>query len=137
AGGNLRVLIFNLITWAERSGRVDELVTGAVKQTPGNPALQKYVRRWLATAAPTPPPSRSPSDPAAIDIFLCYSSENLAAMREVEAVLRGAGLSVWTDEGLEAGTPSWTGAIEEAVGQAQAMVVLLSPAANASVFVEN
>jgi formylglycine-generating enzyme required for sulfatase activity len=137
AGGNLRVLIFNLITWAERNGRVDELVAGAVNHTPGNPMLQEYVRRWPAAAAPAPPPSRSPSGPAAIDIFLSYSRRNLAAMRTVEAVLRGAGLSVWTDEGLEAGTPSWTGAIEEAVGQAQAMVVLLSPAAKASVWVEN
>jgi hypothetical protein len=107
AGGNLRVLIFNLITWAERSGRVDELVAGAVNHTPGNPMLQEYVRRWPAAAAPTPPPSRSPSGPTAIDIFLSYSRRNLAAMRTVEAVLRGTGLSVWTDEGLEAGTLGW------------------------------
>jgi hypothetical protein len=98
--------------------------------------LQEYVRRWPAAAAPTPPPSRSPSGPTAIDIFLSYSRQNLAAMSEVEAVLRGAGLSVWTDEGLEAGTPSWTDTIEEAVVQAQAMVVLLSPAAKASVWVK-
>ena len=65
AGSNLRVLIFNLITWAERSGRVNELVAGAVRRTPGNPMLQKYVRRWPAVAAPTPPPSLSPSGPAA------------------------------------------------------------------------
>ena len=52
AGSNLRVLIFNLITWAERSGRVNELVAGAVRRTPGNPMLQEYVRRWPAVAAP-------------------------------------------------------------------------------------
>ena len=52
AGSNLRVLIFDLITWAERSGRVNELVAGAVRRTPGNPMLQEYVRRWPAVAAP-------------------------------------------------------------------------------------
>jgi len=138
AGSNLRVLIFNLITWAERSGRVNELVAGAVRRTPGNPMLQEYVRRWPAAAAPIPipVPSSAPSGSAAIDIFLCYSRQNLAAMRKVEAVLRGAGFSVWTDEGLEPGMPSWTDAIEEAVAQARAMVVLLSPAAKGSKWVK-
>ncbi len=33
AGGeNLRVLIFNLITWAERTGRVDDLIQGAYRR---------------------------------------------------------------------------------------------------------
>ena len=138
AGSNLRVLIFNLITWAERSGRVNELVAGAVRRTPGNSMMQEYVRRWPAAAAPIPIPvsSYAPSGSAAIDIFLCYSRQNLAAMREVEAVLRGAGFSVWTDEKLEPGTPSWTDAIEEAVAQAKAMVVLLSPAAKGSKWVK-
>lgn len=38
-GSNLRVVAFNLVAWAERSGTVDELVAGAIKQTPRNPAL--------------------------------------------------------------------------------------------------
>ncbi len=93
AGSNLHVLIFNLITWAERSGRVNELVDGAVRRTPGNPMLQEYVQRWPAPAAPTPMPvpSSAPSGPAAIDIFLSYSHHNLAAMCTVEAALRKAG----------------------------------------------
>ncbi|MBU6352276.1 MAG: SUMF1/EgtB/PvdO family nonheme iron enzyme [Chloroflexi bacterium] len=138
AGSNLSVLIFDLITWAERSGRVNELVAGAVRRTPGNPMLQEYVRCWPAVAAPTPMhvPSSAPSGSAAIDIFLCYSRQNLAAMRTVEAALRKAGLSVWIDEGLEPSTPSWTDAIEEAVAQAMAMVVLLSPAAKESKWVK-
>jgi len=42
-------------------------------------------------------------------------------MRAVQEILREAGLSVWTDEGLKPGTPSWQAAIEEAVAQAQAL----------------
>ena len=41
-GANQRVVVFNLITWAARSGRVDELVRSAVKRVPGNPALQGF-----------------------------------------------------------------------------------------------
>ena len=46
-------------------------------------------------------------------------------MLGVQETLRAAGLSVWTDEGLQPGTQSWQDAIEEAVSPAQAMVVLL------------
>ena len=45
AGGeNLRVVMFNLISWAEQQGRVDDLVRGAANQVPGNPAVQKLPR---------------------------------------------------------------------------------------------
>ena len=56
-------------------------------------------------------------------------------MRTVRDSLREAELSVWTDEGLEPGTPAWANAIEDAIGQAQALVVLLSPDAKASAWV--
>ena len=57
-------------------------------------------------------------------------------MRVVLDLLRAAGFSVWTDEGLDAGTQSWQDTIEDAVGQAMAMVVLLSPDANQSRWVK-
>lgn len=137
-GANQRVVVFNLITWAERSGRLDDLVAGAVKQNPGNPALRALnLTPSPANAVQTRPTASAPFGPAAIDIFLAYSHYNLDAMRTVEADLRDARFSVWTDEGLEAGTPIWTAAIEEAVAQAPVMVVLLSPAAKKSAWVEN
>ena len=58
-------------------------------------------------------------------------------MHKVQKTLRDAGLAVWTDEGLEPGTPSWRSEIEEAVGQASAMVVLLSPNSKSSRWVDN
>ena len=127
AGGeNLRVLVFNLITWAERTGRVDDLIQGATRHNPGNPALQQLVQAWRS-ATPSGPAlaepgaragSPAPTGPVAIDLFLSYSRKDLAAMREVQEALRAAGLSVWTDEGLEPGTQNWQDAIEEAVNQA-------------------
>ncbi len=47
AGGeSLRIVTFNLITWAERSGRVEDLVRGAARYNPGNQALRQLVREW-------------------------------------------------------------------------------------------
>lgn len=201
AGGeNLRVLVFNLITWAERFDRVDELIKGAARHNSGNHALQKLVESWGAR-----PPATVATDeagaaarrddrsakggvttdargsqgaifnasgpieqhyhglsaeevsallkqvgqikgaeqprmwdgPASLDLFLSYSRKDLGAMHEVEDVLRAADLSVWTDEGLEPGTPVWQDAIEAAVHQAKAMIVLLSPHARNSRWVRN
>ncbi len=58
-------------------------------------------------------------------------------MHVVQDALRDAGLSVWTDEGLELGRESWQDAIAEALKQAHAMVVLLSPNAAQSTWVKN
>ena len=139
SGDNLRVVVFNLTTWAERTGRVNDLIEGARRHNSGNAALQALAQAWrvntlvdaLPDAQPTQPGLRTeaaaPAAPVAIDVFLSYSRKDLAAMRVVRDSLREAGLSVWTDEGLEPGTPNWKNAISEAVGQARAFVVLLSP----------
>ena len=118
AGGeNQRVVIFNLVSWAEQNGRVDALIAGAYKQVPGNPALQELVKGWRAQSSPSVAPkpisppqgAAKPAGPASIDLFLSYSRKDSAAMRQVRELLRGAGLAVWTDEGLEPGTQSWRG----------------------------
>lgn len=141
-GSNQRVVIFNLVSWAERTGRIDDLVQGAFRQNQGNPALQKLMASWRPAAASAADRAASPaaapamSGPVSIDLFLSYSRKNLPAMRTAKESLRGAGLAVWTDEGLEPGTESWTAAIQEAVAQAPVLVVLLSPEAKASAWVE-
>jgi formylglycine-generating enzyme required for sulfatase activity len=141
-GDNLRVIIFNLVSWAERIDRVDDLIQVASDYNPDNKALQQLAQEWRAAlasqAAVQSPPAAPPSAPVgrvSIDLFLSYSRKNLASMRTVRDCLRDAELSVWTDEGLEPGTPAWANAIEDAIGQAQALVVLLSPDAKASAWV--
>jgi formylglycine-generating enzyme required for sulfatase activity len=47
-------------------------------------------------------------------------------------LLEAAGLSAWTDEGLEPGTAHWQRAIEDAIQNTQCTVVLLSPDAKQS-----
>lgn len=142
-GDNMRVIVFNLVAWAEQTDRVDDLIQGACDLNPGNTALHQLGQEWRAAlvsqaavqsvAAPTPNP---PVGRVSIDLFLSYSRKDRDAMHLVFDALHTAGLSVWTDEGLEPGTQSWQEAITEALSQAKAMVVLLSPNANASIWVK-
>ncbi len=69
-------------------------------------------------------------------VFISYSRRNADTMARVSQALREAGILVWTDEKLTAGTPSWKDAIEHALQGAFAVVVLMSPPAKASEWVE-
>ncbi|MDX2076362.1 MAG: TIR domain-containing protein [bacterium] len=60
-------------------------------------------------------------------VFLSYSRKDTDMMNRVRDELRASGLTVWTDEGLEAGTPSWTRDIDQAIRNTGCLVVLLSP----------
>ncbi len=57
-------------------------------------------------------------------------------MQRVRDALRQAGISVWTDEGIDPGTASWKEQIEQAIIASEVMVVLLSPSANESKWVQ-
>ncbi|MEZ4709939.1 MAG: SUMF1/EgtB/PvdO family nonheme iron enzyme [Caldilineaceae bacterium] len=141
AGGeNQRVIIFKLLTWAESNGRVAHLIAAALRQRPGNPLLQQLVqdsRGWGLPTQTTAPPTTRHSPPVTIDIFLSYSRQDAQIMQRIYADLRAAGFAVWIDEGLEPGTPHWQAAIEEAIRQARYMVVILTPSAKASPWVNN
>ncbi|MFO7633847.1 MAG: toll/interleukin-1 receptor domain-containing protein, partial [Caldilinea sp.] len=144
-GDNLRVVVFKLVTWAESGGRIQALVAGAQSQQPGNPDVRRLVqaaRSWDALQPASTPPGAAPhpstaAAPAEIDIFLSYSHLDDALMRPLYAALRAAGFSVWIDDGLEPGTPSWQVAIQEAIRQARCLVLLMTPNANASTWVNN
>jgi hypothetical protein len=42
-GSNLSAVTFNLIDWAQRTGRLNDLIRGALNGAPGNSALQAFV----------------------------------------------------------------------------------------------
>ena len=80
-GGNLAQVVFNLIAWAERTGRIAELIAKAQAYNPGNARLAAFARSLpgipvvepakvapqalpatpSARRAPRRPPARSPS----------------------------------------------------------------------------
>ncbi|MBK8047116.1 MAG: hypothetical protein IPK16_08335 [Anaerolineales bacterium] len=53
-GENLRVVVFNLVSWAEQTGRLDAVIQGAYRQNPGNPALKQLVQDAAGWGAPAP-----------------------------------------------------------------------------------
>jgi len=70
------------------------------------------------------------------DVFISYSRKDGAWARRVYADLRSNGLLVWMDDQLTPGTTSWQTALEKAIRAAGCVVVLLSPAAKASEWLE-
>lgn len=69
-------------------------------------------------------------------VFLSYSHQDAEIMSLIRENLQKAGLSVWTDEGIEPGTPFWKDAIEEAIEKSHCLVVILSPNAKKSIWVK-
>ena len=61
-------------------------------------------------------------------VFISYSRKDDTAMQRIVTFLRGQGVKVWVDnEKLVPGTPIWEEEIENAIGGAFAIVVVLSP----------
>ncbi len=69
-------------------------------------------------------------------VFLSYSRKDSDLMQRISDDLRAADLLVWTDENLVPGTDSWKNAIETAIQNAGTFIVILSPDAKASIWVE-
>jgi len=44
--GNLTSIVFHLITWAESTGRLEELIAAAHRTNPGNPMLSRFVETF-------------------------------------------------------------------------------------------
>ncbi|MEO1287105.1 MAG: toll/interleukin-1 receptor domain-containing protein [Chloroflexota bacterium] len=68
--------------------------------------------------------------------FLSYSRADASIMRRVRSDLINAGLTIWSDDNLEPGEHSWKDAIEEAIQNSLSLIVLLSPDAKHSEWVE-
>lgn len=71
------------------------------------------------------------------DIFLSYSRKNEDFMQRLREDLRKEGFSVWVDQtGLKRGSPGWKAKIQEEIERARCLVVVLSPEAKGSKWVD-
>jgi formylglycine-generating enzyme required for sulfatase activity len=70
------------------------------------------------------------------DIFLSYSRKDENLMQQIKQQFVGAGLSVWTDEGIEPDTRSWKRAIQKAILNTASVACVLSPDAAESRWVQ-
>lgn len=69
-------------------------------------------------------------------VFVSYSRRDVDIMQRVRDQLRANRIETWTDEQLDPGTRAWKLAIEDALDNAGAVVVVLSPDAKASEWVD-
>lgn len=67
-------------------------------------------------------------------VFLSYAREDKRSAQHLAEALRGESLDVWTDESIAVGE-NWRAQMADALGQADAMVVLLTPQSVASEWV--
>ena len=74
--------------------------------------------------------------PESRHVFLSYSRDDAYIMIRIRKELENMGISVWTDEGLIPGTESWKKDIEKAIRASLGIVVILSPSAYQSLWVE-
>ncbi len=68
-------------------------------------------------------------------IFLSYSRKDIHMMQSFRDDLLAEGLTVWTDEALNTGSQSWKQDIENAIENASALVVILTPNSKKSIWV--
>jgi TIR domain len=61
------------------------------------------------------------------DVFVSYSRADGRHAREIDSVLRGKGLKAFFDRSNLAGGQPWFRALEQAVGDAKAAIVLIGP----------
>jgi hypothetical protein len=80
--------------------------------------------------------NQSNTAPKEHHVFMSYSRKDAAMMRRVTEDLRAKRFKIWTDEQLEPGTDSWKSAIQTAIENSHVVVVLLSPDAKKSEWVE-
>lgn len=77
AGGDtLRAVAFSLIEWAQRTGRTEELIAGARRGNPDNPALRAFAAALaLETVDPPLSPPASVPPPPTVAAFLRRQKE--------------------------------------------------------------
>ncbi len=102
------------------------------------PAMWAAAKKSAANEVPTkkPAPDRARAAEVPPPIFVSYSRNDQGYVDELVGHLRKAGLSCWTDKaGIDYGT-RWTQVIRDAIDRCSVFVIVMTPAAEDSVWVE-
>jgi hypothetical protein len=106
------------------------VITGISNTFPAMPPELPPLPEFVPAEEAAPLPKRTH------DIFLSYSRKDARTMRRLHADLTAAGFTIWTDDDLTPGTPSWMTSVEAAIQAAGCLVVILTPDAKKSTWVE-
>jgi pSer/pThr/pTyr-binding forkhead associated (FHA) protein len=81
--------------------------------------------------------TKEPTSPDHNDVFISYSRVDLEIMNRITGTLQQKGMRVWVDkQKLAPGEPSWRRAIQNAIDRSGCVLVILSPDARKSKWVE-
>lgn len=97
AGGeNLRVLVFNLIRWAEATDSVAKLIEAACRENPQNLGLQEQLEKLQQQAPPAKPPTPGHTSPASKeDPARQETPSSLPTLSWENDILRNGGMNVF------------------------------------------
>lgn len=110
-------------------------MTGIVNNHYGAPTPEQFFDD-LPPLPEEPAPLSLPKSKRQHDIFLSYCRKDARVMRRLHADLDAAGFTIWTDEDLTPGTPSWMSSVEESIQSTGCVVVVLTPESKKSRWVE-
>lgn len=69
-------------------------------------------------------------------VFVSYSRKDRPYVKQLVEHLRSAGITVWIDETLQPGTPTWVRAVERAIDDCTAFVPVMTPNSSESAWVD-
>jgi len=118
-GGALATIVFNLIRWAESQGRLEELVSGALRVNPSNTALRECAAQLgMSASVSVPGPAPEAEDAASTsrqarssdkppELFFSYAPQDKKLRDKLEthlALLRRQGvITAWHDGKIQPG----------------------------------
>jgi len=142
SGENFSQTVFDLIIWAERHERLDDLVTAWYQERPEYVKLAR-VLGWDVDSSGIPKPPTQIADeeddaqtvpqPDAdpnrkLKVFLCHASEDKETVRQLYHQLKADGMDPWLDEVNLRPGQEWQREIPRAVRDADVVLVCLSNA---------
>ncbi|CAN5412784.1 hypothetical protein BH10CHL1_BH10CHL1_48440 [soil metagenome] len=138
-----------ILSEAERTHKVDALLAVVLEEYGENQQLHEAYAAYQASiqqsgeaARRTAKPSTTPELPTGpadqrLDIFLSYNRSDAEFVGQLRNDLAAAGFTLWQAETeLVSGTPIWQRAVEAAIHGVRCLVVILSPEAKQSRWVE-
>jgi hypothetical protein len=107
-----------------------------IPSAPQAPKFDKIQQVSIQTVKSTVPARPLRPNTNQHDAFMSYSRDDATIMQKVRHRLARSEISVWTDDRLDPGTPSWKKAVQSAIENAPCFIILLTPSAKQSHTVE-
>jgi formylglycine-generating enzyme required for sulfatase activity len=129
--------LWSFVEWADRTGRIPDLVKCAHEFNPHNSGLAALYSE-LSTCPVPPPPNAKLQPGSSYDVFIAYSEGDKEALLRLTRALLVADIVPWEEpEDFEPSSPKGQRTLQHAITNAHCVIALLSPEANDSELVQD